>query len=74
MTDGQSAPTAVSYPRRLVRNHGFPAHRVRQLILDALTPLPTDPIPKSILITEIKVTQVDVNNLEITCEVYYETE
>ena len=60
-----------TFPFRLVANHGFPANRIRQLIKDALSPLPIDPVPKSIVIKNIVINQVNRTNLEISCEVVY---
>ena len=72
MTEGRTATVSRTYPIRLTRNHNFPAQRIRQLIQDALVPLPTDPIPSTILINNIVITQIDTDNIEITCDVLFE--
>ena len=71
MTDGVDSLVARIYPFQIRLGHGFPAHRIRELITDALVPIPTDPVPESILIQNIIITQIDATNLEITCEVLY---
>ena len=71
MTDGQQATSTVTYPVRLARGHGFPYARIRSLIQDALTPMPMDPVPTAITLTDIQVTLTEDGNLEITCEVAY---
>ena len=72
MTDGNLNPRQGQYPVQLAEGHGFPAERIRQLIKNALDPIPTDPIPKSILLYNIVIKQVGPNNLEISCEVHYD--
>ena len=60
------------FPIQIKQGHGLPADRIKNLIKDSLTPIPTDPIPSSILIKDIKITQISASNLEITCEVLFE--
>lgn len=60
------------YPHEIKENHGFPAERIRNLIKESLTPIPTDPIPSAIIIRDIKIKEISASNLEITCEVLYE--
>ena len=72
MTEGRRQAITHTFPIQLSQNYNFPAQRIRQLIINSLTPLPVDPIPKFILISNIVITQVDENNLEISCEVFYE--
>ena len=71
MTDGSLNTPQTTYPVRLVRNHSFSPNRIRQLIKDSLTPLPTDPIPDTVVIKNIIITQISQSDLEIECEVYY---
>ena len=71
MPEGRSIPVSRTFPIQLTHGHNFPAHQIRQLICDSLTPIPTDPVPKSIFIRNIVINQVDNTNLEITCEVYF---
>ena len=72
MTIGRRETVRRTFPIQLSQGHNFPAHRIRQLISESLNPLPIDPIPKHILISNISIIQVNENSLEITCEVFYE--
>ena len=72
MPEGRNIHIIQVYPIQITQGHGFPSDRIRNLIRDALTPLPTDPVPKTILIQNIVITQIDATNLEITCDVLFE--
>ena len=65
--------TTSEFPRQLSHQHGFSHRRIIELIKGALSRVPVDPIPKHIKIYNIQVAQIEENNLEISCEVYYES-
>ena len=71
MTDGREPRIVSIYPRVLTRNHNFPSARIIDLIKSSLDPLLGDPIPTTIIIHNIVITQTNPDNLSIECEVIY---
>ena len=59
-------------PVRIIHNHNINSQTVRGLIKGALEPLPTDPVPTHIVISNISITKNPVGLLGLSCEVAFE--
>ena len=74
MSGGQrTISNSRRFPIPLTHNHSFPRNRVLALIKDSLDLVPSDPIPKIIIIKQIRIFQVEEDKLEIHCDMVYET-
>ena len=74
MTNGGHSRVSQSVPRfpiRITRNDGFPSARVIELVKLSLDPPFGDPVPATIIIRNIVITEVSPNNLAISCDVIY---
>ena len=69
---GSPSSNTIRIPVTLGSGHGFPQNKILALIKSSLNQIPGDPVPKSIRIENIRITQIGENNLEISCEVFYE--
>ena len=69
---GRSRLVSFTFPRQITRDHGFSHERIIALIKNSLDAIITDPIPTSIRIYNIAIIQVADNQLEITCEVFFD--
>ena len=58
---------------RVRSNHSVNHRTIRRLIQDALDQLVVDPVPTEVHIRNIHITQDPRGNLEIKCEVYFES-
>ena len=61
--------------RREILNtgHNIDSRQIKNLIKSSLEPLPTDPIPKRIVIDNIEITRDQRRTVSINCSVFYET-
>ena len=53
--------------------HNIDSRQIKNLIKSSLEPLPTDPIPKRIVIDNIEITRDQRRTISINCAVFYET-
>ena len=60
-------------PNRVFVNHNIEPDTIRNLIKEALGPLPIDPVPTRIVLDNIVVTKSSEGNLGLSCDVYFES-
>ena len=60
-------------PNRVFVNHNIEPDTIRNLIKEALGPLPIDPVPTRIVLDKIIVTKTLGGNLGLSCDVYSES-
>ena len=73
----ESSGNQAQLLQRVTHNHNIDPQTIRDLIKGALDPLPVDPIPTKILISNIVVTKNPnsvQNPLELRCQVSFQRE